>query len=120
MIHGMRPLVRAILWLTQTDFGLSFPLGLASWGVLIAIDMKSPQGGFVDITIWRLLAPVYRAGFYVGTILFPAHEARGTSLPAVSFGGAAEILVLMALWFIGIRVVRRMRSEKQNGNLLQP
>jgi hypothetical protein len=120
MIHGMRPLVRAILWLMHTDFGLSFLLGLASWGVLMAIDMQSPQGGLVDTAIWRLLAPVYRVGFYVGTILFPAHSARGTSLPAVSLGAAAEILVLTALWFVGIRVVRRIRSERQNGNLLQP
>jgi len=117
MIPGMRPLVRAILWLKQTELGFSFLLGLASWGVLMAIDMHSPQGGLVDSAIWRLLAPVYRAGSEVGTILFPNHSAGGASLLVVSFGAAAEILVLMSLWFIGFRVMRRMRSEKQNGNL---
>jgi hypothetical protein len=106
MIPGMRPLVRAILWLMHTDFGLSLLLGLASWGVLMAIDMQSPQGGLVDTAIWRLFAPVYRAGFYVGMTIFPARSASGTSLPAVSLGAAAEILVLTALWFVGIRVVR--------------
>ena len=102
------------------DFGLAFLLGLASWRVLMAIDMRSPQGGLVDTAIWRLFAPLYRAGFYVGMNLFPAHSASGTSLPAVSLGAAAEILVLTALWFFGIRVVRRIRSERQNGNLRQP
>jgi hypothetical protein len=120
MIPGMRLLVRAIMWLKQTELGLSFLLALASWGVLVAIDVHSPQGGLVDTAIWRLLGPVYRAGSYVGTILFPDHAAHGTSLIVVSLGAAAEILVLMTLWFIGIRVVRRMRGERQSEHLQQP
>jgi hypothetical protein len=120
MIPRMRLLVRAILWLKQTELGLSFLLGVASWCVLVAIDMHLQQGGLVDTAIWRVLGPVYRAGCYVGAIVFADSSAHGTSLKVVSLGAATEILVLMALWFVGIRVARRMRAERQSEKLQQP
>jgi hypothetical protein len=111
-------LIRLILWLGKRDWGLSFLLALASSILLLAISVHWPYGPVE--ALW--VGPVFRAGFYLGTITFPNYTIRGTNgfylVPL--FGVAANLLVLMALWFVGIRVLRELRGAKHPTNLPQP
>jgi hypothetical protein len=107
-------LIKVFLWLKQTNLGLAFLLATASWFLLVATDMHPRQGGPVDTAIWTVLSPVYRVGCDIGTIMFPRY-ASGVNGLVPLFGAAAQILLLMALWFVGIRIVRK-RSERQNDN----
>jgi uncharacterized membrane protein len=111
-ITGMQSLVRVILWLKKTDWGLSFLLALASLVAVVAIATRRP-GGRVGALFG---GPVFRAGFYFGTIVFPNYATRGTNgfYLAPLCGLAANFLVLMAFWFIVIRAVDRLRTDKQD------
>jgi hypothetical protein len=89
-------------------------LALASFFVVVYIAVDHP-GGFFGALFG---GPVFNAGFYVGTIVFPNYMTRGTHgfYLAPLFGSAADFLVLMALWFAVIRAVHWLRAEKQNGD----
>jgi hypothetical protein len=110
----MLSLVRLILRLKKTDWGLSFLLALASFFVVVWRAADHP-GGFFDALFG---GPVFTAGFYVGTIVFPNYMTRGTNgfYLAPLFGSAADFLLLMAFWFAVIRAVHWLRAEKQNGD----
>ena len=110
-------LIRVILWLGKRDWGLSFLLAFASFWVFVGMGAQWP-GGQIEALFE---GPVFRAGVYVGTIVFPNYATRGTNgfylVPL--FGAAADFLMLMAFWFIVVAVVRRLRGEKQDGDLQQ-
>lgn len=113
----MLSLVRIILWLKKTDWGLSFLLAFASFWVVVGISAQRP-GGQLDALFE---GPIFNAGVYVGTIIFPNYAKRGTNgfylVPL--FGAVADFLVLMAFWFIVIRVVHRLGAEKEGEDFRQ-
>jgi len=59
---------------------------------------------------------VFWLGIQIGANFFPDSTTRGTNgfylVPL--FGAAADFLVLMALWFVVVRVIQQFRAEKQN------
>jgi hypothetical protein len=66
---SLQGLIRAILWLSKREWDLSILLGFASILALAAIPVKNPISEAI------LEGPVFRAGFYVGTVLVPlAHR----------------------------------------------
>jgi hypothetical protein len=101
-------LSRFIVWLGRREWGLSLLLGLAT---LVALMVMSGQVDSVELV---LEGPVFRAGFRLGTAMFPDYTTQGTQgfylVPL--FGVAANLLALAALWFVAIRVARRSRDDK--------
>jgi hypothetical protein len=113
-MNRFEDLIRAILWLGKRNWGLSFLLAFASFFALIGMGEKWP-GSRIDG--W-FEGPVFRAGVYVGVIVFPNYAIRGTTgfylVPL--FGAVADFLILMVFWFIVAAGVRRLRGKKLDGN----
>lgn len=76
-------------------------MGLASLGVLSAIPENAITEGILD-------GPVFRAGFYLGTVLMPKETIGGHSL----FGLVANILMLIGFWLIVLCLARRLFAGK--------
>jgi|SRR5580704_15736114 hypothetical protein len=100
-MNRFEELIRAILWLSKRDWGGSIFLGLASLGVLSAIPENAITEGILD-------GPVFRAGFYLGTVLMPKETIGGHSL----FGLVANILMLIGFWLIVLCLARRLFAGK--------
>ena len=98
-MNRFESLIRAIYWLGKRDWGRAILLGLGSVLVLGVLAQEIP-----DI----LEGPVYRAGFYLGTILMPQETPGGHSL----FGLAAVILALTGFWFVALRIGRALFGSK--------
>jgi hypothetical protein len=111
---GTLSLVRLALWLKKTDWGLSFLLALASFIVVVYMAVRYPASPFETF----FEGPVFNAGVYVGSIVFPGYRTRGTNgfylVPL--FGAAADFIMLMVLWFISIQAVHWLRAKKQDGS----
>jgi hypothetical protein len=60
-MNSFAELIRAMLWLSKRDWGRSIFLGLGSLGALAAIPQNAITEGILD-------GPVFRAGFYAGTV----------------------------------------------------
>lgn len=95
-------LIRAILWLWNRDWGRSVLLGFASIGALAALSSAIPMANSI------FEGPVFRAGFYVGTVVMPRETIGGHSL----FGLAANFLALIGLWFLALRLVHRFSADR--------
>ena len=108
----MFALVRAILWLKNKDPGLAFLLIL---GIAIALGFFSDYFPRQWALISHVSDTVEDVGWHIGTIIFPNYSARGT----VSFYLAAmspllaDFVVLWSLWYIAVRIFRRMRSSTE-------
>ena len=111
---GMWSLVRIVLWLKKTDWGLSFLLALASFILVVYMAVRYPASLFETL----FEGPVFNVGVYAGTIVFPNYRTQGTNgfylVPL--FGAAADFIVLMVLWFIGISAGRWLCAENQGGD----
>ncbi len=95
-------LIRAIFWLGKRDWGRAILLGVGSLVALAALAQQFPiAGGIFE-------GPVFRAGFYVGTILTPKETIGGHSL----FGLLAVIFVLIGFWFAVLRIGRALFDSK--------
>jgi hypothetical protein len=105
-MNRFEELIRAILWLSKRDWGRSIFLGLASLGALAAIPQNAITEAILD-------GPVFRAGFYLGTVLMPKETIGGHSL----FGLVAEILMLIGFWFVVLSLARRLLAEKTERQL---
>ena len=104
-MNRVEDLIRAILWLTKREWGLAFLLACPSLLILAAMST------FVqDDTLFE--GPVFRAGFYIGRIVYPNQTAGSYAL----FGLAANFWVLMGFWFVGIRVLRRLLANKRGAH----
>jgi hypothetical protein len=107
-VNRFEALIRAILWLGKRGWGLSFLLAFVSFCVIVAIPGEKSNALFEG--------PVFWLGIQMGAIFFPDYTTRGTNgfylVPL--FGAGANFLVLMALWFVVVRVVQYLRAEKQN------
>ena len=116
-MNRFESLARVILWLGNKDWGLSFLLAFVSFWAIVGVGAQQPEG--------RLNAlfggPVFRAGVYVGAVIFPDYTTRGTNgfylVPL--FGAAANFLVLVSFWLFVIRIVLRLRTEKSKTDDLQ-
>jgi hypothetical protein len=110
-MNRLEALARLIMWLGKRDWGLSFVLAFVSFWVAIYIAVQ-PFGARLAALLG---GPVFRAGYYFGTLLFPDHATPHTNgfylVPL--FGEAANFLLLMAFWFVIIQVFHRYRAEKQ-------
>jgi hypothetical protein len=104
-MNSFEELIRAILWLSKRDWGRSIFLGLASLGALAAVPQNATEG--------ILEGPVFRAGFYLGTVLMPKETIGGHSL----FGLVADILMLIGFWFIVLCLARRIFADKTASQL---
>ncbi len=109
-------LIRGILRLKRTDVGLSFLLALASQFVLGWILAQSSAGEPAGDAVWKFLGPAFKAGHYVGRLIFPDYAVRGTTgfYVVPLFGLVAQILFLWWLWYVPIRVVRWMRAGQDD------
>lgn len=105
-------LIRGVLWLAKRDWGLSSLLAFASFWTIVGLGAQQPGGRF-DVLFE---GPVFRAGVYLGTLIFPNYAERGTNgfYLAPLFGAAADFLLLIAVWFVVVRFVRMFRAEKDN------
>lgn len=115
-MNGFESLSRGILWLGKRDWGLSSLLGFASLCAVAWIGAQWPE---TDHSLFE--GPVFKTGFYVGTIFFPDYATRGTTgfyLVHV-FGVTANFLVLMAFWYIVIWAVRQVRTASKANDLRQ-
>lgn len=90
---------------------MSFLIALVSFCVIVGIGAQ-PRS-HLDV---MFEGPVFRAGVYVGAIIFPHYATRGTNgfylVPL--FGAAADFLLLMTCWFIAIQVFRRLRAARHS------
>jgi hypothetical protein len=100
-------LIRAILWLSKRNWGSSILLGFAS---IAALAMIPGQNTITDAI---LEGPVFRAGFYVGTVLMPRETIGGHSL----FGLVADILMLIGFWFVALSLAHRLFANKAVSHL---
>jgi hypothetical protein len=107
-------ITRVILWLCKRDWGLSFLLALASFWAVVGIGAQWPEGKVTAL----FEGPIFSAGIHVGTIVFPNYATRGTTgfYVVPLFGAAADFLMLMAVWFIVIWAIHRLRAESQDDN----
>ncbi len=107
-------LVRFILWLRKTDIGLALLLGFASLFVLNLITANSPPSSPTANLLWRIMAPVYRAGFEIGRLIF-GDERSATAhhhLYLVALmGSLASVLSLAVFWYLLIRIYRVFRPK---------
>jgi hypothetical protein len=101
-MNRFEALIRAILWLSKRDWGRSILLGFAS---LVALAVIPGENTIRDAI---LEGPVFRAGFYVGTVLMPRETIGGHSL----FGLAADILMLIGFWFIALYLGHCLFAKK--------
>jgi len=101
-------LVRGVLWLARRDWGLAFLLALTSFWTIVALPGPRFEALFEG--------SVFKAGIYLGTLIFPNYGDRGTNgfylVPL--FGAAADFLMLMAFWFVVVRFIRTFRAKKEN------
>jgi hypothetical protein len=106
--------IRRVLRLERRDVSLAVLLACLSWFVLTPIWIHSSPGGLVDRAIEGLFYLPYRAGKHLAHVVFPDGATRNTTryYAAPLMGAMGEVFLLMALWFIGIRVVRWQRAEK--------
>ncbi|PYV50176.1 MAG: hypothetical protein DMG98_28325 [Acidobacteria bacterium] len=104
-INRVEDLIRAILWLTKREWGLAFLLACPSLLILAAMSTFVQDDALFE-------GPVFRAGFYIGRIVYPNQTAGSYAL----FGLAANFLVLMGFWFVGIRVLRRLLANKRGAH----
>lgn len=114
-MNRFESLARVILWLGKKDWGLAFLLAFVCFWTAVGMAAQQPTGRIDAL----FEGPVFRAGVYVGAAIFPDYARRGTNgfylVPL--FGAAANLLVLMAFWFIVILVVRKLRAEKPRSDL---
>ncbi len=103
-------LIRAVLWLKRRALGLAFLLAIPSWFVLVGIWIHSATGGITNRILGTLLTPESRVGHIVGQFIFPDYATRGSTgwYVVPLFGAMGQFVLLMALWYVGIRLVRRL------------
>src|SRR5437899_3480716 len=104
-MNNVEGLIRILFWLKGRDWGSAILLAFASLVVLAAIGATLP--GTVPVVNALLESFVFRAGFYIGTIVLPHQTVGGHAL----FGLAADFLTLMGLWFACIRLLRWASAE---------
>jgi hypothetical protein len=110
--------IRGILTFKRRDAVLAFLLACCSWLVLTPIWIYSSPGGLADRVIGGLFYVPYRLGKHLAHVVFhdhgPDRAIRNTTgyYVAPLMGIAGEVLLLMALWFIAIQMVRWMRAKK--------
>jgi len=112
--------IRGILTFKRRDVGAAFLLALCSWFVLTPIWTHSSPGGIVDRAIGGLFYAPYRLGKHLAHVAFPDHGPdRAIRNPTGYYLAplmciAGEILLLMALWFIAIRIAHWMRARERH------
>ena len=99
----LESLVRAITWLIKRDWGRALLLGVCSIVAFAVIPENRITAAILD-------GPVFRAGFYVGTVLMPSETIGGHSL----FGIALVFLFLVGLWFVILLLIRRLSLIRDN------
>jgi hypothetical protein len=101
-MNRFESLIRAIFWLSKGDWGRAILLGFGSLVVLAVLAQQIPVAGGI------FEGPVFRAGFYVSTILMPRETVGGHSL----FGLVAVILTLIGFWFAVLMIGRALLAGK--------
>jgi hypothetical protein len=107
-MNGLRALIVAVNWLRKRNWGLAFLLAFVSFALLGFFLVQNPSGKIgVLMSGW-----VYRAGFYVGSRIFPNYNVPGTNgfylVPL--FGAAANFLVLTGFWLPIVSLAQRNRT----------
>jgi hypothetical protein len=115
--NGMMPeewLAGSILWLKRRNLGLAFLLAVGSWFVLSLVWTHTAPGGLVDRAIGALFSPGFGAGHYLAQALFSDSGAANPTgfYLARLISVTINVLLLTALWFVPIRLVREMRQEQ--------
>ena len=101
-MNRFESLIRAIVWLSKRDWGRAILLGFGSVVVLAALAQQVPLAGEI------FEGPVFRAGFYLGTVLMPRETVGGHSL----FGLVAVIFALIGFWFAVLTIGRALLARK--------
>jgi hypothetical protein len=101
-------LSRAVVWLSKREWGLAFLLAFASFWAIIGVEARWPGGKLAA----SLEGPVFRAGFYLGTVTFKDYAQRGTTAFYIVplFGVIANFAVLMGAWLILVRIACYMKN----------
>ncbi len=97
----MAQLRRQLIW--------AFLLGCLSWPLLIFIWGHSARGGLADKLWGGLFSATYVLGHGMAHIIFPNEASRHTVRYYIGpfLGSSAQILLLMAIWLAGIRLIMR-------------
>jgi len=111
-------LARLILWLKKRDWGLALMLAFVSFIAVVWVNVSHPNRLFDAL----FNGPLFNAGFYIGTIVFPDYTVRGTTgwYVVPLFGAAADFLMLAVFWFVVLRVWRGFRADNADTDLHQP
>src|SRR6202007_1887168 len=103
--NGQMPfnwLYRCIQYLRRTDLGVSFLLAVTTWFVLVFLWMQATPDQITYKIIARLFVPAASAGEALAR-LFLSDKALITLT-----GAAAELLVLLFIWYVAIRIAKLM------------
>ena len=95
-------LYHGIQYLRRSDLGISFLLAIPTWLILVFLWTQSTPDQITYKIIARLFVPAANAGEALAR-LFLSDKVRITLA-----GAAAELLVLIFIWYIAIRTTKLM------------
>ncbi len=89
-------------------------LGLVTFIAIGILSTFAAPDGMLNRLLWAVLAPGFRAGHFIGELIYPHYLAQPQSagwylVPLM--GGVGDVVQLSILWFVGIRLGRNLRSE---------
>lgn len=93
---------RGIIYLRRTDVGLAFLLAIPTWFALVFLWTHSTPDQLVYKVVARLFVPAANAAEDLARLVF------SDKFLIVFIGAAAELLVLIFIWYIAIRTVKLM------------
>jgi hypothetical protein len=108
-------LARLVLWLKKRNWGLSFLLAFPSFVIELYVVTRYPGSLFET----HFEFPLFKVWLHIGMFVFPNYATFGSTgfYLAPLFGTALNFIVLMALWFLGIRAWRGLRPEPSETDL---
>jgi hypothetical protein len=93
-------LYRGIQYLRRTDLGISLLLAVPTWFVLVFLWTQSTPDQISYKIIVRLFVPAADAGEAL------ARQVFSDKFLIVCIGSAADLLVLIFIWFLAIRTAK--------------
>jgi hypothetical protein len=106
-------LYRGIQYLRRTDLGISFLLAVPTWFVLVFLWTQSTPDQISYKIIARLFVPAANAGEALARLFL------SDRVLIIWTGAAAELLVLIFIWYMAIRTAKLMgyfETERQKPN----
>jgi len=104
----------------RRDLGVASLLSVFSWFGLTGLWIHSAKGGLIDRFIGALFFLPYGLSKHMAHVLFPDrgpdHAIRNSTGYYLGplMGVAGEILLLLLLWFVGLRIVRSLWTKSSS------